>query len=745
MIIAFAKKDDDAVREMFAQLYDESADLGERIKHFIASAETIRAKYAEEVRDKHKDHSWTNHYQNTNSVSTYLWLRYPEKYYIYKFELFRKTAEELDDSYRPKSNGAVKNVIDGYRMYDEICAELQKDNKLRELLDQSISDSCYSDPMMKTLTIDFGFYIARFYKTNNEEWFPSLEEYTPGFSVEDWKKLLENSSIFNQKSMNVIQDFYHNGGQATCSELAEKHGNNPMHYSGIASKLAERIHRATNCPLWEENRLWSVLFVGKNAEKADPGVFIWKLRDELYQALEKYNAETDASELDGNPRYWIYAPGANAFLWDELFDDGLMALGWEEIDDIRNYHSREEIKSKLQEYNHTQKSYHADTLALWNYAYVMKPGDIVFCKKGLHYIVGCGVVTSDYDYDPTRAMYKHIRKVKWTHKGEWEHPGQAVMKTLTDVTEYPDYVQKLKELIGFSDNPVVIHNPYTKETFLNEVYMTSTDYDTLTELLRNKQNIILQGAPGVGKTFTAKRLAYAMMGEKDDSRIEFIQFHQSYSYEDFIMGYRPDEDGGFTLTNGVFYEFCNTARNDPDRDYFFIIDEINRGNLSKIFGELLMLIEKDYRTETARLAYKNEHFSVPKNLYLIGMMNTADRSLAMIDYALRRRFSFFDMMPGFKSDGFAAYRDSLQNDTFNALIAEIIQLNHTISQDSSLGDGFCIGHSYFCNLTAETCTDARLRSIVKYDILPLLREYWFDDRDAQQTWADRLCGVFHDE
>ena len=291
----------------------------------------------------------------------------------------------------------------------------------------------------------------------------------------------------------------------------------------------------------------------------------------------------------------------------------------------------------------------------------------------------------------------------------------------------------------------LLHEPYTKQDFLHEVYMTSDDYDTLTELLRNKQNIILQGAPGVGKTFTAKRIAYAMMGEKDDSRIEFIQFHQSYSYEDFIMGYRPDEDGGFTLTNGVFYDFCNTARNDPDRDYFFIIDEINRGNLSKIFGELLMLIEKDYRTETARLAYKNEHFSVPKNLYLIGMMNTADRSLAMIDYALRRRFSFFDMMPGFKSDGFAAYRDSLQNDTFNALIAEIIQLNHTISQDSSLGDGFCIGHSYFCNLTAETCTDARLRSIVKYDILPLLREYWFDDRDAQQTWADRLCGVFHDE
>ena len=159
---------------------------------------------------------------------------------------------------------------------------------------------------------------------------------------------------------------------------------------------------------------------------------------------------------------------------------------------------------------------------------------------------------------------------------------------------------------------------------------------------------------GRRKTFAAKRLAYSMMGHKDDSRIELVQFHQNYSYEDFVMGYKPT-DSGFALKSGVFYEFCNKASSQPGKDFFFIIDEINRGNMSKIFGELLMLIEKDYRGTEATLAYNGKAFSVPENLFIIGMMNTADRSLAMIDYALRRRFSFFEISPGFETESLHAY------------------------------------------------------------------------------------------
>lgn len=282
---------------------------------------------------------------------------------------------------------------------------------------------------------------------------------------------------------------------------------------------------------------------------------------------------------------------------------------------------------------------------------------------------------------------------------------------------------------------------YTKEDFLSEVYMAEENYDTLVGLLKNKKNLILQGAPGVGKTFAAKRLAYSMMGEKDDSRIEFVQFHQSYSYEDFVMGYKPQAEG-FKLTNGIFYQFCMNAAEHPNKDYFFIIDEINRGNMSKIFGELLMLIEKDYRGTAATLAYSGTAFFVPKNLYIIGMMNTADRSLAMIDYALRRRFSFYGMEPGFNSEGFKIYQASLKNETFNALIEQIIGLNREINTDDSLGPGFCIGHSYFCG--QEECTEEWMKAVVYYDIIPMLQEYWFDDRQKIKRWENLLIGVFND-
>lgn len=288
------------------------------------------------------------------------------------------------------------------------------------------------------------------------------------------------------------------------------------------------------------------------------------------------------------------------------------------------------------------------------------------------------------------------------------------------------------------------NEPYTKSDFLDQVYMDDVHYDTLAALLKNKKNLILQGAPGVGKTFAAKRLAYAIMEEMDDSRIEFIQFHQNYSYEDFIMGYKPCGEG-FQLTNGIFYRACMNAANHPEKDYFFIIDEINRGNMSRIFGELLMLIEKDYREMEVTLAYSGTPFCVPKNLYIIGMMNTADRSLAMIDYALRRRFSFFEISPAFHSDGFKTYQLSLQNEIFNDLIEKIIELNKEIKKDDSLGEGFQIGHSYFCGQNRVSCTEEWMKFVVYHEIIPLLREYWFDDKETVQRWENNLSGVFNDE
>lgn len=328
--------------------------------------------------------------------------------------------------------------------------------------------------------------------------------------------------------------------------------------------------------------------------------------------------------------------------------------------------------------------------------------------------------------------------------GEWPHPGQAVMKTLTDITSYTEYVKELSQLFQEEDD-VVIDEPvkvnvkdYSKEKFLSEVYISEKEYTNICNLLKLKKNIILQGAPGVGKTYTAKRLAYSLLEKVDTERVQMVQFHQSYSYEDFIEGYRPTE-GSFKLSKGIFYNFCKkAAEDDKENKYYFIIDEINRGNLSKIFGELFMLIESDKRNQELPLLYSGDKFKVPSNVYIIGLMNTADRSLAMLDYALRRRFAFYTMNPGFDTEGFISYKNSLNNEKFNKLIYTIEQLNKEIANDESLGEGFEIGHSYFCNY--KEMTDDILYNIIEYELIPLLKEYWFDEPSKVRDWSNKLRG-----
>lgn len=490
--------------------------------------------------------------------------------------------------------------------------------------------------------------------------------------------------------------------------------------------------------------IWTLTAAGKSVDMtSEMASDIFK--NVLSSSPSKQGKNTDAlaDEDVHTVRYWLYAPGEGSCMWDEFYTSGIMAIGWGEIGDLSTFDSKDAMKIKMREVIDESLSYKNAAHATWQFANEMKIGDIVFVKKGMHQIIGRGVVMSDYEYDNTRDdEYKNIRQVDWTHNGEWPHPGQAVMKTLTDITSYTDYVEKLNSLFEDeteedAEDVEKTYPPYTKEDFLSEVFMPEEEYDKLSGILRIKKNIILQGAPGVGKTFVAKRIAFSMMGVKDVERVMMVQFHQSYSYEDFIMGFRPSTDG-FELKRGAFYNFCKKAEIDGDNDYFFIIDEINRGNLSKIFGELFMLIENDKRGVSLQFLYSDEKFSVPKNIYIIGMMNTADRSLAMLDYALRRRFAFFEIKPGFTTDGFREYRMSLENEKFDKLIACVESLNNVISNDESLGDGFCIGHSYFCNLLPDTINDQILSGIVEYELIPLLKEYWFDEPTKVKDWSSNL-------
>lgn len=458
------------------------------------------------------------------------------------------------------------------------------------------------------------------------------------------------------------------------------------------------------------------------------------------------NTETNKKLLTPNDdtiRFWIYSPGHNAEFWKENCEKGIMAISDDNLGSLKTYNSKEEIKQKMQEIINPDGNFMIAANMDWQFAYVMKPGDIVFAKKGRRSIIGRGIVTGEYEYDPKQKSYKNIRKVEWTHIGKWDYPeNYATMWTLCDLTPYVELVKKIEDLFedeDYSPELKIKYEQYTEDDFLEEVYMNKEDYNTLVSLLKRKKNIILTGAPGVGKSYVAKLLAYSIIGVEDEKRITMVQFHQSYTYEDFIMGFRPDENGKFIRRKGVFYEFCKNAEIDNENAYFFIIDEINRGNLSKIFGELFMLLESDKRDTQIQLLYANEYFKIPSNVYIIGMMNTADRSLALVDYALRRRFAFFEMKPSFESDSFKRYLESFNNHKFNSLIDCIKSLNKEIKDDESLGSGFCIGHSYFCNLDNKSPKVEKILSeIIEFEIIPLLKEYWFDEPQKVEDWSEKL-------
>ena len=608
MMSEFAKAAPEEVRAMFIALFDESRDVFERMDEFKHQSSVLLEKYGNGA---------AQHYQYENAISTYLWLRYPDKYYIYKFSEVKTVASELESDYQFRKGAYAENIRNFLNLYDEISAALKEDAELVNLLHSHLTDDCYPDPELKTLTIDVGFYISRVFLQKNIDapTRPSLNYAVP--SVEE--------------------------------------ANLPLHDD-------------EKCNYWWLN--------------ANPK--IWSFSDIAVGETQAYTLYNE----NGNKRR-IFQNFLDAKVGD-------VVIGYES-NPVRQIVAIGRVSAE-------------------------QDGEKLFFEK-------VETLSSPIDY----AVLKECPELE---NMEYFRNPQGSLFKLTR-SEYEFILDIIRE-----ENPIVTassSDAYTKDDFLNEVYMTEERYETLVNVLRNKKNIILQGAPGVGKTFAARRLAWSMMGEKDDSRIEFVQFHQNYSYEDFMMGYKPVEDG-FELKYGIFYRFCQKAANQPDKEFFFIIDEINRGNMSKIFGELLMLIEKDYRGTKMTLAYNGLPFSVPKNLYIIGMMNTADRSLAMIDYALRRRFSFFEIEPGFDSQGFISYQNGLNSETLDKLISKVKELNRKIAADKSLGRGFCIGHSYFCG--RDVCTDEWLHSVVDYDILPMLSEYWFDDENEFQRWKNILQGVF---
>ena len=462
---------------------------------------------------------------------------------------------------------------------------------------------------------------------------------------------------------------------------------------------------------------------------------------------------------------WQIHGGQAAYAASEFLEGGYTAIGFGLDDlDLSVERSDDDVKSASSAANPELGPMQLGVVA--TFVNQIGRGDIVVMPTGSG-VIRYGVVASDNaHYAKDATDWKNRRGVYWRlteiSVSGLKLPGAAAVLKIEAARD--ELLARIRSTergtpppsIPQGDSP---RNPYTIDTMLDEgVFLDESGLTRIMAQLERKQNIILQGPPGTGKTFLAKRLAYALMGERADERIASVQFHQSYSYEDFVGGYRPgvndDQQLVFESRDGAFLRLCQRAREVPDDRFVMLIDEINRGNLSRVFGELLMLIEADKRSSAHavelqhRIADEGDpdgKFFVPPNVYIIGTMNLADRSLTGMNVAMRRRFAFAELRPRFDSERFRdeVTKTGMPDEMLERIRTRMDALNETIEDDASLGRQYAVGHSFFCpdsDGPPGGNWEAWYEAVVEFEIRPLLEEYWFDDARKAADEVAKLKG-----
>lgn len=580
MLISYSKLEPETVRTMFSELFDEEKDVFERISKFKNTSELLRQKYF--PNDK-------QHYQGENAISTYLWLKYPDKYYIYKFSEVKNVATILNSNFAFKKGAYEANIRNSIRLYDEICEELSKDDELVAMLRNAIDDKCYSDPVLNTLTIDVGFFISKVIANPDKNppedlytgWWPLLKEYNPELTKDQWKAFLETERNPHPTTLLMLKTMLELGGEATCKKLGavlHRKANSCVLYGANLGKRVKHHYNLEPCIINNKEYLFAIPFLWKATVENNQDLAIWRLRPELRAALE---------EMD--------------------------------LSDISPYYDEDEEDMK-----------------------------------------STNIAKNTILYGP---------------------PGT-----------------------GKTYNTVCYAVAIIENKPLEDIMSEATDKDGYAEVFERYNNYKNQGL------------------------IAFTTFHQSYGYEEFIEGIKPVMDSDecneikYAVVNGVFKDFCEQEETLVPVNRVFIIDEINRGNISKIFGELITLIELSKRIGAkegikAILPYSKKAFGIPDNVYILGTMNTADRSIATLDTALRRRFDFVEMMPDEKVlasidvDGIDISR---MLGKINERISVLFDREHTI------------GHAYFIGLRNDNSIDT-LSNIFRTKVIPLLQEYFYED------------------
>lgn len=478
MIVGFAKSAPEEVRAMFLSLYDESKDVYERINAFKMQSTVLLEKYGNGA---------AQHYQYENAISTYLWLRFPDKYYIYKFGEVKTVASELESDYRFKKGAYADNIRNFLKLYDEISVALKEDTELVNLFQSQLTDTCYPDPQLKTLTIDVGFYISRYYSQKEAsaaattEWYGS--DYDPGLSVDDWLKLLKDEAVFTTGALEIMKRMKDYGGVASCTQLAVKYGETKNFYNSGSVALARRVCDSTGItPNAREDgsiQWWTILYTGRDAGKDEDGSFIWKLRDELSAALDKVDLssiELYVAAAPGEQDHGYWWLNANPKIWS--FSD--IAVG-----EVQAYTLYNENGNKRRIFQNFLDA---------------KAGDMIigYESNPVKQIVAIGRVSAEQDgeklfFEKVEGLtspidYATLRGCPELERMEYFQNLQGSLFKLTR-GEYDFILDIIRE-----ENPVIDEtsiDTYTKDDFLDEVYMAEKRYQSLVAVLRSKKNIIL--------------------------------------------------------------------------------------------------------------------------------------------------------------------------------------------------------------------------------------------------------------
>jgi len=767
MIVFYAEREPEIVRAMFKELFDDTQPLKTRVENFMTSADQLSVKYA----DKGK-----RHFQDPRSISVYLVFNQPDKHYIYLPEKFKTFAETVSADDNPKGS-KIERLFSYFEMCDEVLNAVLADTALKEMSAASLSDNpeiFYQDEECRLLTDDIIYNVYRESKQGLKEsdWWPPEDDYNPGIDVEQWQQLWNNEKVFNEDSKHVLSCFMSFEDGATCTQVGMKFGKNGEFYNRVSSALAERVYKETECelPPNDKNAIWwPILYIGKRAGRDIEGVYIWKLRQELREALEEMGIEPplidDSAQQSLEKEFisWFRTQSNNGKSYSDNY-----------LTSIRN--ALKSTCKKLIDVELQQPNLFFQTNPV---SFIKLQADIK--KSRLYEKVNAD--SGNGSFSRGMDFYKEFLENRINNSGS------EVDENDNEVGYYPEIIVALKDLGGralwrdLCDNieergklSAIFSNPTWRQTVSSYLQFKCSDspqfkgkedlftWDRATKIwgLRNytapkqveekvlpkrnprrssrhQMNAILYGAPGTGKTYSVTEYAMAIIEDRDvntdpitkeergnllssykektkSGQVVFTTFHQSYGYEDFIQGLRPlleSESMKFSIEDGVFKKISDKAMMDNDNNYVIIIDEINRANISRVFGELITLIEADKRwgeaNELSVTLPSGDLFAIPNNLYIIGTMNSADKSISLIDTALRRRFDFIEIAPN----------ESLIE---NSMLRKILKaLNKELLTELDSSD-LLIGHAYFINKT-----ESDLVNIMNRNIIPLLYEYFHDN------------------